>query len=219
MSATEVFRILDAGTPDELQRLLESEPELAAARNEAGVSALLYTLYQRKPEFQEVLFAADPSLDAFDASAFGRLERLRELIGADPACVHAAAKDGFFPLHLACFFGTTETVQLLLENDADVSVISGPPMNLRPLHSAAAVGNSESCRLLLERGANPDLTQQGGWTPLHSAAMHGNPELAQLLLDHGASVELAADVGKTALDLARDGGHEAVVTLLEANGA
>ena len=216
MSAERVFQIIDEGTPEELRVLLAERPVLATSRNEAGVSAVLYTLYQRKEEHRAVVLAAEPELDAVDAAALGDVDRLKSLVGDDPDCVHRPARDGFFPLHVACFFADSRTVDFLLDLGTDVSVVSGPPMNLQPLHSAAAAGNLDSCRLLLERGANPDATQQGGWTPLHSAAMHGNLALASLLIEFGAGRSLAADVGKTALDLARDGGHDEIAALLAA---
>ena len=59
----------DAGT---LQRLLHDEPVLAAARNDAGLSLLLFALYRGSTHLADLILAAKPALDVFDAAAIGR---------------------------------------------------------------------------------------------------------------------------------------------------
>ncbi len=67
---------------------------------------------------------------------------------------------------------------------------------------------------LLARGADPNVTQGGGWTPLHAAARHGDAAMARALLEHGARPGTRSDDGKTAADLATKAGHEELVALL-----
>jgi ankyrin repeat protein len=57
---------------------------------------------------------------------------------------------------------------------------------VRPIHSATAVGDYESVSALLEAGADPNVTQQGGYTPLDAARRNENTQIEQLLLEHGA---------------------------------
>jgi ankyrin repeat protein len=57
---------------------------------------------------------------------------------------------------------------------------------VRPIHSATAVGDYESVHALLDAGADPNVTQQGGYTPLDSARHNKHTALEQLLLEHGA---------------------------------
>jgi len=215
MTETTVFDVIEKGSPQGLALLLKDDSGLASVRNDVGVSSVLYSCYMRKPEMTECLLEhGNLTLDVFDASALGDLDRLIELALEDPDCVHKQARDGFFPLHLACFFANTETASFLIAQGVDTNALSGAPMNLRPLHSAVAVSNFETARLLLQHGANPNEAQRAGWTPLHSAATHGDLELARLLLEHGANPASVAEAGKTPADLARDGGNAELAKLL-----
>jgi len=49
-----------------------------------------------------------------------------------------------------------------------------------------AVGDHASARALLEAGANPNVTQQGGFTPLDAALHNHDTEMEALLRRHGA---------------------------------
>jgi ankyrin repeat protein len=73
--------------------------------------------------------------------------------------------------------------------------------------------------LLLKRGANPNATQEGGWTALHAAAQSGNRALAEALLANGADVNQRADNHQSSLDMALLKGHQDLVELLEQLGA
>ena len=85
------------------------------------MSDLLQALYAGDRDRVDELLAADPTLDVFEAAAFGRAERLRELLDEDPSRANAFADDGFHPLGLACFFGHLEAARLLLDRGADVN--------------------------------------------------------------------------------------------------
>jgi uncharacterized protein len=123
----------------------------------------------------------------FEAAAFGRLERLAELLAADPALVNAFSDDGFTPLHLACFSGGAETTRLLVERGADLEALARADFaRVRPLGTAAFSGDRESAAVLLEAGADPNAGGEGESTPLHAARQNGYDELVALLLQHGA---------------------------------
>ena len=145
--------------------------------------------------------------DVFEAAAFGRLDRLRELLDADPAPAGAFAPDGFTALHFAAFFAQPEAAALLLERGADPRARARNAMEVEPLHSAAASRQVEICRMLLDRGADPNARQEGGFVALHAAAQNGDEELAALLVERGADKSLAADDGRTAVDIALQAGH------------
>jgi cytohesin len=59
-------------------------------------------------------------------------------------------------------------------------------------------------KLLLEYGADPNASQDGGFTPLHSAAQNDDRESVEALLEAGADPSLANDDGKTPAELAGD---------------
>jgi uncharacterized protein len=130
--------------------------------------------------------AQDAELDIHEASSLGRVERVRELLEADPTSATARSPDGFTPLHYAAFFGTAEAAALLLERGADPAAVAGNEMRVQPLHSAAAVDATETARLLLGAGADPNARQQGGFRPIDAAVQNGNDELYALLVERGA---------------------------------
>jgi ankyrin repeat protein len=154
------------------------------------VSELLQAVYRGDQARAEELLAADPDLDVFEAGAVGNVERLRELLDADPGLANAWAEDGFQPLGLASFFGHAEAARLLVERGAEVNSASRNEMKVMPLHSAAAAGDPEArceiSELLLEHGADPNARQQDDFTPLMAAEAHGDDRLRQLLVQHGA---------------------------------
>jgi len=79
------------------------------------LSDVLEALYRGDDEQVERLLAAAPELDVFEAAAFGRIDRLRELLDEDPTLANAFGDDGFHPLGLASFFGHVDAARLLLD--------------------------------------------------------------------------------------------------------
>ena len=192
----ELFEAIKTGDAERVRALVEQEPGLAAARDEAGLSAVLTARYHRQDEALEALLAAGPELDVLDAAATGRLDVLRAHVEADPDALGARTPEGFTPLHLAAFFGGGAAVRLLLAAGMDADADQENEARVRPLHSAVAARDHDAARALLEAGADPDCVQQGGFTPLLAAAHHDDAELAALLLRHGADRTLAADDGR-----------------------
>jgi uncharacterized protein len=156
------------------------------------LSDLLQALYRGEPEQAEKLLATNPKLDVFEAAAFGRTDRLRELLDEDPSRATAFGDDGFHPLGLACFFGHLEAARLLLDRGAGVDVLStNEHVQTAAIHAAAAAAGDESARyelvkLALEHGADPNLPQGGGFRAIDAARQNGDARVEQLLLEHGA---------------------------------
>ena len=197
-----------------VRAIVADDPDAAAVRDEAGVSALLHARYRGADDVVEALRQAGAELDVFEAAALGDTPRLVELLEAEPALAAGWSADGFTPLHLAAFFGQPAAVDVLLDRGADVDAVSRNALAVAPLNSAAAAGEQAICGRLLGHGANPNAASQGGFTPLHAAAQNGDADLARLLVDHGADVEATSADGRRAVDFARDGGHEDVAALL-----
>jgi uncharacterized protein len=149
-------------------------------------SEIMAALYGGDRERAEALAGAADDLDINEASSLGRVERVRELLGGDPALATSRSSDGFTPLHYAAFFGTAEAAAALLEQGADPGAVAANEMLVQPLHSAAAVGANETARLLLDAGADPNARQEGGFRPIDAAAQNGNDELYDLLVERGA---------------------------------
>ncbi|HEX8075576.1 MAG TPA: ankyrin repeat domain-containing protein [Thermoleophilaceae bacterium] len=214
-----VFEALEAGDADRLRELLGDRPELASARSEDGVSALLKARYAMRDDLVEAVLAAEPELDVYDAAAVGDVDRLKELIDGDPQLTRAFAADGFTALHLASFFGAAEAVRILLDRGADPGAQAANDMRVAPLHSAAAAGDRDAVGRLLEAGADPNARQRGGYTALHAAAGAGDRELAELLLSKGAKPDERTDDGSSPRDVAAAKGHEELAELLAESSA
>lgn len=89
-----------------------------------------------------------------------------------------------------------------------------------PLHDAARDMNKEKVKTLLANKADPNSTNDSGWTPLHWAAMSGDNDIIALLVAANANANVAEHSGgKTPLHLGAIFGHLETVKLLVANHA
>lgn len=181
-----IFEAIQAGDAETLRRTLGDDPSAAGAHRDDGISAVRAALYAQRQDLADVLLAADPPLDVFDAAAVGDVARLTQLLDADPDQVGAWSGDGFTPLHLAAFFDRGDAVRLLLDRGADVHATARNDMRVQALHSAVAAQSTEIVAALLVAGADPNARQQGDYTPYMAAVEHDNAGLMRLLQDHGA---------------------------------
>jgi ankyrin repeat protein len=166
------------------------------------MSEAMRALYEGDEARARELLRPDGELSVFEAAAFGRLERLSELLDEDPSRASAFSDDGFTALHLAIFGGQKEAVRLLLERGADPNVLSRADIaKVPPLGTAAFAGSTPLARLLLDSGADPNVRGEGGFTALHSAAQNNDEELARLLLERGADPAAATEDGRRPADL------------------
>jgi len=159
----ELFGAIGEGDVERLRELLDVRPDLAAARNDEGLSAVLCATYRGADELVAALLDANPALDVFDAAAVGRTRGLAELVDAEPSLASAWSADGFTALHLAAYFGQRDAAELLLDRGADVNAVArNESLQLTPLHSAAAGGHSSVVELLVEYRADVNARQRGG---------------------------------------------------------
>jgi ankyrin repeat protein len=166
------------------------------------MSKALQALYAGDAARARELLGPDPELSVFEAAAFGRVERLEELLREDSSAATAFSDDGFTALHLAIFGGQEEAARMLLEHGADPNAVSkNENVRVPPLGTAAFVRSAPLARLLLDSGADVNGRGEGGFTALHSAAQSGAEALARLLLEGGADPTLATDDGRRPADL------------------
>lgn len=162
----------------------------------------LQALYQGNEERARELLPPDGELSVFEAAAFGKTERLEEILRDDPAQATALAEDGFTALHLAIFGGQEGSARVLLGHGADPNALATSEIaRVRPLGTAAFVRSVPLARLLLDRGADVDGEGEGGFTALHTAAQNGDEELARLLLERGADRDATTEDGRRPADL------------------
>lgn len=129
--------------------------------------------------------------------------------------ISKGAEDKYFKntaLVLAASYGRTETVQLLIENGANVNAreIDGKTA----LMMAASHGHTETAKLLIENGADINTKDEDGNTTLMWAAEE-NTETVQLLIENGANVNARNKNGKTALMWAIYYGHTETADILK----
>jgi ankyrin repeat protein len=120
-----IFELIAAGDGDAVRDELERRPDLAAERNEDGLSPVLYALQHGQADLVETILDANPALDVFDAAAVGRTRGLEELLEAEAGLAQARAADGSTALHLAARFDQKDAAELLLEYGADAAARDG----------------------------------------------------------------------------------------------
>ena len=180
------FSALKSGEVEQVEHLLQGDPTLIAARDEAGHSALIASLYYRQKLITALLLDHGAILDFFEACAVGDLARAKALYAVDGTLVDAFTSDGFTGLHYAAFFGQPAIAEWLLARRANPNAIARNPMQVQPLHSATAARQLEIAELLLKAGADPNAEQEGGFTPLDAALQNRDSAMEKLLRQHGA---------------------------------
>ena len=103
-------------------------------------------------ETARLLLSYGARLTANVAARLGWIDELRQLLGADPALVHARGGDGQLPLHEAA---TVAIADLLIDLGADVDTRCIDHRSTAAQYALAE--RPEVCRRLLERGATADI--------------------------------------------------------------
>ena len=156
------------------------------------------------------------------AALLGLDQTLLDLIDRQPIAKRAELlneKGGRmgFALAAAARRGRNKTVQILLDNGADLH----PWENLTSaLGAAARQGHEQTVRLLLDRGCEVDQTDGYGSTALQLAAYGNQVIVVELLLDRDANVNLPqnGEFGSP-LQAASCSGSEEIVQMLLEHGA
>ena len=115
------------------------------------------------------------------------MDRVRDLLAADPSLVHARDADDSTPLHHAAWKGHAEVATLLLDAGADVNAQNrNEHWGGTPLHAAAHGNQKAVAEVLLARGADLHATSCNRRTPIQETTFHKATNVANLLKRHGA---------------------------------
>ena len=156
------------------------------------------------------------------AARLGMIDRLKELIAADPALVHARGGDGQTPLHFA---STIEIAEFLLDQGADI--------NARDIdHESTPAqymlrSRPEIARHLIRRGAKSDILMAAalGDRALVEKHLHDDPECVRMRVNdqsfpranfHSGGTIYQWELGwhVSACQVAKSFGHPEVLNLL-----
>ncbi len=192
-------------------------------------------------DIYKLLIERGAYLDINMAALKGNIDRVRELLDADPLLVNK--NDAYVtyyagsasPIKNAVLSRNIEMVKLLIDRGADVNI---PEESIAPkghaLHSAVCNGDIEIVKLLLEHGAYPNVPVESSADTLSAAIANNDQPMIELLCSHGASrdVNLLAYYGDIqtaaavfaadpsladdayALECAAGQGHDAFVRLM-----
>ena len=123
------------------------------------------------------------------AAEEGDIEAVKKHLAAGANKNVRAGKWRDTPLHRAAFWGYTEVVELLINNEVDVN--AKDKYGCTPLHDAAEYSHLEIAEMLINRAPDMNALANNGDTPLDLA----NGETADLLRKHGGKTgkELKAE--------------------------
>ncbi|HEY5620003.1 MAG TPA: ankyrin repeat domain-containing protein [Vicinamibacterales bacterium] len=204
---TPLMTAVDNGQIEAVRLLLDRGANVNAKETKGGQTALMWA-------------AANKSAD------------IVELLVRRGAAVGARSKGSFTALLFAAQQGNVESGRALLQAGADVND-SRSTDHMTGLMMAAASGNEAFSIFLLDHSANPDLTDERGYTALHYAASNrsGAP-MVRALLAHRANpnprttkdtrantTSGVSNQGATPLFLAASLGNIETVRALVAGGA
>jgi len=183
------------------------------------------------PSLVDFLLERGAVLDAHAASRLGMIDKLRELVAADPSVVHARGGDGQTPLHFA---STVEVAEFLLANGADIDA-RDVDHNSTPAQYMLRVEHTrhyprdrqDVARYLVSRGCRTDILMAAalGDAALVLRHLDADPQSIRTSVSEEWFPKRAPRDGgtiyiwllghhRTAHSVARDFGHEEVFQLL-----
>jgi hypothetical protein len=183
------------------------------------------------PSLVDFLLERGAVLDAYSAARLGMMPKLRELVAADPALVHAKGGDGQTPLHFA---STVEIAGFLLENGAgidarDVDHESTPAQYMLRVEQKRQYpkDRQDVARYLVSRGCRTDLLMAAALGDMNLVRRHleSDPNCIRMNVSEqwfpkqdpraGGTIYIwKLGAHRTAHTVAREFGHEEVFQFL-----
>lgn len=93
------------------------------------------------------------------AAENGNITKLQSLINENHSLIQITDKDGYTPLHRACYSNHINLVKYLIENGANL--LAKTQMQWEPLHSCCQWNNKECALQLIQNGADVNAQSEG----------------------------------------------------------
>lgn len=151
------------------------------------------------------------------AASKGSNAQVKKLLAKGANINDPIGKYGETALMLAAHNGHADTVELLIDEGADIEAKA--KWGRTALIREADWGDTEDVKLLINKGADIEARDDEGKTALMAAAMSDKTETVKLLLKKGADIEAKDEEGQTALMAAAMEDQTETVKLLLKRGA
>lgn len=151
-----VFQVARSGSLEDIKKLYKTDENIINTVNKDGYSPLTLACYSGN--YAVVSFLVNKVATINGNSKYGT------------------------PLMAAVVKGETEIVKLLLEQDADVTLVDG--QGVTALHYATIFKHSEIVKLLINSGANPNLKDSAGKSAMDHATILKNEQIINILKSH-----------------------------------
>lgn len=152
-----------------------------------------------------------------EAVRLNRLGVVKAMMGCKKLNKMATDARGWSALHVACFHGGLEVVDLLLDGGAMIEARSGGSVGATPLMRCCCHDHDHVLSRLMARGAKARSVDNQGATALHHAAAFGkvpNKCVETLLSGVGVGVDATDSRGRSALMVAMRECHFDFVSML-----
>lgn len=167
-----------------VKELLEKYPSIINANASWTETAIQAAAQTGQVEIVNYLIEHGADDDICSAALLGRMDRLEDLLRADPELIKARGAHGIPLLYFPIIHGRIDVAGYLLSQGADPN--SASPGGLTPLHGAVMFKQPKIALWLLEQGVDPN-PKYDGKTPLALALENEQDELVEILRSHGGA--------------------------------
>lgn len=204
------------GRVKHVEMLLKAGAKVDLITANHNVTALTYAAYKGHDDIVRMLRKEGARCTLIDACYLGDVNIIKARLGRDfGAANRHVGLYGQKAIHAAVWRGHRDVVQILLNYETKVDVLSGKGRS--PLGMAVELGHNKIAELLIDVGA--DLEMGISETPLVTAVEANNIKGAKLLLDAGAKVDATGSDWRTPLSIALFTRQWDMVELLLRQGA
>ena len=168
----------------------DSLPKFINEKTNEGLTALHYASYKGNIPLLQLLIDNGASVDAVTnlgknvihmAAEGNQPSMMIYLISKQHQSSQSVDENGSTPLHWACYSGAEESVNFLLNLEANIN--AQDKEKLTPLHLAVLGGREKIVLKLLQKNANKNLTNIRGELPIDLAKKKNQKRIAMILDD------------------------------------